>query len=61
MATSSFSKNFVISDQKVVKDLLYAIIDNPTEIQLRKTNPSQEEQKKQDVLCAIKQQLASMN
>ena len=53
MATSSFSKNFVISDQKVVKDLLYAI-DNPTEIQLRKTNPSQEEQKKQDVLCAIK-------
>lgn len=25
MATSSFSKNFVISDQKVVKDLLYAI------------------------------------
>ncbi|WP_315569172.1 hypothetical protein [Haemophilus parahaemolyticus] len=60
MATSSFSKNFVISDQKVVKDLLYAI-DNPTEIQLRKTNPSQEEQKKQDVLCTIKQQLASMN
>ena len=60
MATSSFSKNFVISDQKVVKDLLYAI-DNPTEIQLRKTNPSQEEQKKQDILCAIKQQLASMN
>ncbi|MBS6009803.1 hypothetical protein [Haemophilus parahaemolyticus] len=60
MATSSFSKNFVISDQKVVKDLLYAI-DNPTEIQLRKTNPSQEEQKKQDVLCAIKKQLASMN
>ena len=59
MATSSFSKNFVISDQKVVKDLLYAI-DNPTEIQLRKTNPSQE-QKKQDVLCAIKKQLASMN
>ena len=60
MATSSFSKNFVISNQKVVKDLLYAI-DNPTEIQLRKTNPSQEEQKKQDVLCAIKKQLASMN
>ena len=60
MATSSFSKNFVISDQNVVKDLLYAI-DNPTEIQLRKTNPSQEEQKKQDVLCAIKKQLASMN
>ena len=60
MATSSFSKNFVISDQKVIKDLLYAI-DNPTEIQLRKTNPSQEEQKKQDVLCAIKKQLASMN
>ena len=60
MATSSFSKNFVISDQKVVKDLLYAI-DNPTEIQLRKTNPSQEEQKNQDVLCAIKKQLASMN
>ena len=60
MATSSFSKNFVISDQKVVKDLLYAI-DNPTAIQLRKTNPSQEEQKKQDDLCAIKKQLASMN
>ena len=60
MATSSFIKNFVISDKKVVKDLLYAI-DNPTEIQLRKTNPSQEEQKKQDVLCAIKKQLASMN
>ena len=35
MATSSFSKNFVISDQKTVKDLLHAI-DNPTEIQLRK-------------------------
>ena len=60
MATSSFSKNFVISDQKAVKDLLHAI-DNPTEIQLRKINPSQEEQKKQDVLCAIKKQLASMN
>mgnify|MGYP004470248901 CR=1 FL=1 len=48
------------TDQKTVKDLLHAI-DNPTEIQLRKINPSQEEQKKQDVLCAIKKQLASMN
>lgn len=60
MATTSFSKNFVINDPKAVKDLLQAI-ENPTEIVLKNKDVSQEEQRKQDLLCAIKKQLASAN
>nr|WP_314741832.1 hypothetical protein [uncultured Haemophilus sp.] len=60
MATSSFSKNFVINDPNAIKDLLQAI-EHPTEITLKKKNVPQEEQRKQDLLCAIKKQLASAN
>lgn len=60
MATSSFNKHFVIRDPNAIKDLLHAL-ETPTEITLKKKKIFQEEKRKQDVLCAIKKQLASAN
>lgn len=59
MATSSFSKNFVIDDPDAVEQLIQAM-ENPTQITLSPRRSEEQEQKDiEDFLCAAKKQLAS--
>lgn len=58
MATSSFSKNFVIDNPKAAAQLLHDL-ENPTTVVLN-TRRSEEQEKKdtESFLCAAKKQLA---
>lgn len=59
MATSSFSKKFVIDNPKEAEKLLQAM-ENPTPIVLSKT-PIEQETERKDFLCQLKQRIRSMN
>lgn len=52
MATSSFSKHFVISDPKEAEKLIYAM-ENPTPIFLEMRKEETEEERK-SFLCQLK-------
>lgn len=60
MATSSFSKEFVIDDPKSV-ELLIDALENPVEIKLVKRDPIKEEERKKEILCKLEKRLASLN
>lgn len=57
MATSSFSKNFVIEDEKSV-ELLIEAMENPVEIVLPKRDLEQEETEALCLIKAYREQLA---
>lgn len=61
MATSSFSKKFIINNPKEVEKLIYAM-ENPTPVKISPEKSSEQEQKDTEtLLCAIKKRLASLN
>lgn len=60
MATSSFSKNFVIEDEKSV-ELLIEAMENPVEIVLPKRDLEQEAKRKAEILCKLDKRLALLN
>lgn len=60
MATSSFSKSFVISNPKAVEQLVHSI-ENPTTIKLEKRDLAKETERKKAILCNLDKRLASMN
>lgn len=58
MATSSFSKNFVIDDPDAVAQLIHSM-ENPTPVVLDPRRSDEQEQKDTEAfLCAVKKQLA---
>lgn len=59
MATSSFSKKFVIDNPKEVEKLIYAM-ENPTPVVLSKPKVESAEERK-DFLCQLKKRIHSMN
>lgn len=60
MATSSFSKNFVIEDEKSV-ELLIEAMENPVEIVLPKRDLEQEAKRKAEILAKIREKLQLEN
>lgn len=59
MATSSFSRDFVISDPKAIEQLIHDF-ENPIEIKLKKIDPVEKEKQKKAALCKLKTRLALM-
>lgn len=59
MATSSLSRDFVISDPKSIDKLIHAM-ENPVKFKLEKRNPEQEKQRKEKALCNFLAQLNSL-
>lgn len=61
MATSSFSKKFVIDNPKEVEKLIEAM-ENPIKVYIQPELSSEEEAKEKEALiCAIKKRLACLN
>lgn len=60
MATSSFSREFVISNPQSVEKLITSL-ENPTKIKLEKRDAITEQQNKQKIVCKLQAHLASMN
>lgn len=58
MATSSFSRKFIISQPQAIEQLIHSM-ENPTQIKLEKRDSEQEKQLKQAILCKLQARLAS--
>lgn len=59
MATSSLSRDFVITDHQSVDKLIYAM-EHPVKIKVTKPDFEKDKQETQEALCAIKKFLASV-
>lgn len=59
MATSSFSKKFVIEDPKAVEQLIRAM-ENPVKIKLKPQREESEAERK-EFLCKLQQHIRSLN
>lgn len=58
MATSSFSKKFIIEDPKAIEQFIYAM-ENPTPITLKPAKEESEDERK-EFLCKLSEHISSL-
>ncbi|STO55090.1 Uncharacterised protein [Canicola haemoglobinophilus] len=59
MATTSFSRNFVIADDKEVDKLIHSL-ENPTKVVLEKRDLAEEKRRKEKILSKLNEFIGSL-
>lgn len=59
MATSSFSRNFVIADDKEVDKLIHSL-ENPTKVVLEKRDLAEEKIRQEKIACKLNEFIRSL-